>query len=606
MNDQPAVNCEASVPSGVSWRNDAVPVSAQFDDVYFSVDDGLAESRHVFLSGCGLPDLWHECARTGQRHFVVGETGFGTGLNFLALWDLWQRQRPDLPPDCWLHFGSVELYPLSPADMARALACWPELAALSRQLMAIYRMFSPGFHRLTFPEARITLTLMIGDAAEMFSQWSARVDAWFLDGFSPACNPQMWRPEVMAQLARLSYHGTRLSSFTVARMVRDHLGAAGFTVQKARGYGRKRDMIRAVFEGPDKPLPPRPGRIAILGAGIAGAMLARHLHDYGIDVCLYDPVPHPASGASGNPVGLVMPKLQLGITASARFHRAAFRRALDFYRDATPPQAGVLQLAKDPAAAERMAKLVQEHFIAADEVVLVDACQANNIAALAVDKPGLWVPAAGWVRPAQIVQDLLPEQCFNGGKIPDHPENSADHVIIAAGLNSKSYHGLHHLPLRARKGQITQLAPTPHSAPLNCCITEGRYFSPVIDGSHILGATFDHLQDGAPIPLNPIDADDDADQRNIAHLGNMLPVLAREPWKITNHRAGIRATTPDHLPIVGRMNRHYSVLTGLGSSGVTTAALCADIVLAQILGMPMPVEHDVVAALDWMRFQPAQ
>ena len=577
----------------LSWRDDRTPVSNRFGDVYFSVQDGLAESRHVFLDGCDLPQSWQ-----GKNLFTIGETGFGTGLNFLAAWDLWRQTSPG--DDAWLDFVSVELYPLNRDDLARALACWPMLGDLADQLLAAWPDLAPGFHRLVFARDRVRLTLLIGDAAAMFGQLSARVDAWFLDGFSPARNPDMWCPAVFQQLARLSAPGARLASFTVARLVRDGLAEAGFAVEKARGFGRKRDMIRAIYTGPTSyPVPLSPRTVAIVGGGIAGAAMAAALVARGCRVTVFDRDANPASGASGNPVGLVMPKLQLGDAAMAVFHRAAFRLIHQLYQGRNAPASGVLQLASDDAAARRLEKLCAEPYLAESEARFVAPDQANDLAGMAVNKAGLWLETAGWVSPPKLIRHLLAGAAWHGSQtIADLPKEF-DLVVIAAGLGSLSHPALCHLPLRPRKGQISRLQPTAQTAALRCCVTEGRYLSPVIDGAHVLGATFD------PVGVDEeILATAEADQRNLDNLARMMPFLDRDAMTIIGHRAGVRATTPDHLPIVGMVTANVAVLTGLGSSGLTTAPLCAEILAANLFGAVMPVPMAIAEKLLPGRFGP--
>ncbi|MBL8541652.1 MAG: tRNA (5-methylaminomethyl-2-thiouridine)(34)-methyltransferase MnmD, partial [Betaproteobacteria bacterium] len=179
MIDPPAVE-----PASLRLREDGVPYSERFQDVYFSAAGGLAETRHTFLLGNGLPERW-----TRAERFTIIECGFGTGLNFLATWQAW---RSSAPAAARLHYVAVEKHPLSRADLERAAASWSELAVLSRALREVYPPAVPGFHRLHFDRDRVALTLLFGDAATMLAQLDARADAFFLDGFAPSKNPEMW------------------------------------------------------------------------------------------------------------------------------------------------------------------------------------------------------------------------------------------------------------------------------------------------------------------------------------------------------------------------------------------------------------------------------
>ena len=224
MNDQPAC---------IDWRDDKIPVSRQFDDPYFSLDDGLAETRYVFLAGNDLPSRF-----TGD--FRIGELGFGTGLNFLVAWQAWE----DAGATGRLIFTSFEAFPMTPADMARALAAFPQVAEKAAQMLAAIER---GGWQHDF--GSVTLNVVIGDVRDTLPASDLQADAWFLDGFSPAKNPEMWGPDVMTEVARhTAPHGTA-ATYTAAGHVRKGLIDAGFDVERIKGYGRKRHMTRARITG---------------------------------------------------------------------------------------------------------------------------------------------------------------------------------------------------------------------------------------------------------------------------------------------------------------------------------------------------------------------
>jgi tRNA 5-methylaminomethyl-2-thiouridine biosynthesis bifunctional protein len=216
------------------------PKSKEFDDVYFSADDGLAESEYVFLDGNRLPRKWQE-----EERFVICETGFGTGLNFLAAW---KRFEETTQAHQQLDFISFEKHPLDAEEIALHLQPWREIfGGYLRRLLDVYPPDFPGFHRVVLNE-RVTLTLVFDDVNLALPQLEGCVDAWFLDGFKPSTNPDMWSDVVFEQMARLSREGTRVSTFTAAGKVRRGLEAAGFAVEKVQGFGRKRDMIIGRFK----------------------------------------------------------------------------------------------------------------------------------------------------------------------------------------------------------------------------------------------------------------------------------------------------------------------------------------------------------------------
>ncbi|KAK0351575.1 hypothetical protein LTR94_024417, partial [Friedmanniomyces endolithicus] len=255
----------------LSWTQDNEPRSGRFGDVYFSKDDGLAETQTVFLQGCDLPNAWREA---GQ--FTVAELGFGTGLNIVALLDLWRRTRPD---DAHLHIFSIEAFPLTAEEAGRALAAWPELNDIVQPLLDAWPDRTPGFHRIDLSDFNATIDLAVGDVVWALDQWTGQADAWFLDGFSPALNPQMWSDPVLDLIAARSAPLARVGTFTVAGAVRRGLAARGFAVDKRPGHGRKRERLEARLA--PNPAPVGPGdtktprhatlRIAVVGAGVAGA-----------------------------------------------------------------------------------------------------------------------------------------------------------------------------------------------------------------------------------------------------------------------------------------------------------------------------------------------
>jgi tRNA U34 5-methylaminomethyl-2-thiouridine-forming methyltransferase MnmC len=230
-------------PAEVEWGDDGVPVSLAYDDPYFAREDGFGETRHVFLSGNGLPDRF-----SGRDRFQIAELGFGTGLNFFATVAAW-RLRPDPVPAAQLTFTSFELAPLPPPDMARAAARWPELLAIVEDFLADWPSDPRGgVHRVLRED--VTLELVLGDANETLAGWAGNADAWYLDGFSPARNPDLWSADLMRRVFERTAPGGTFATYTVAGWVRRNLEAAGFELEKFPGYGRKRESLRG-----GRPLP---------------------------------------------------------------------------------------------------------------------------------------------------------------------------------------------------------------------------------------------------------------------------------------------------------------------------------------------------------------
>ena len=338
-------------PANITWQVDdagkQVPVSGEFGDVYFSHADGLAESRHVFLAHNQLPERLANLA--DKQCFTVAELGFGTGLNFLATWQLWRQLRAKKPQltSARLHFISTEKYPIPLNDLTQILLLWaqraPELAELIKELLANYPPLIAGCHRLNFIDDNITLDIWLGDADDSLASLATfeslatlntetainrpYVDAWFLDGFAPSCNESLWAESIFTQMQRLSHTGTTAATYSCAGIVKRGLQANGFSIKKVKGFGRKREMLMAAMVDnaeslPDSlalngdnnicVLPPphdhTPNHTVVIGAGVAGLLTAWTLANRGVAVSIVDKVA-PLAGASGNPRALLAPNM---------------------------------------------------------------------------------------------------------------------------------------------------------------------------------------------------------------------------------------------------------------------------------------------------------
>jgi tRNA 5-methylaminomethyl-2-thiouridine biosynthesis bifunctional protein len=605
----------------IGWTINGGPRSELFSDLYYSDQDPLGEVEHVFLGGIGAPDVWADRAR-----FVIGETGFGSGLNFLATWQLWNRTAP---PGAQLDYVSLEAYPLAPDDLQRALDRFPELAGPASQLVAQYPPANPGVHRLRFENGRLRLTLLYGEAAEVLSNYEASIDAWYLDGFAPRLNPEMWRLELFKEVARRSAPGARLASFTAAGNVRRGLEAVGFKIEKRPGFGAKRHAISGRFDQSRNAPCVGPRSVAIIGGGIAGCALAWACDQRGLEVILIERHQDLAAGASGNPAALVKPRLMLGNEVEPRFLAAAALYADRFYREIAMtgvpiwyPPPGAVELASDQQSETRLQRIAEVHGWSAD---MMRFCDQDTLARIIGAKPpfgGLYFPTAGCLDPAVLCPALAAgarrieaevaglERRAKGWAVHDKdavPIAETDVVVIAAGIHSDTLMAPLPSPLRANRGQLGYLAPAPEPLP-KVTIGYGGYLTPriAIPGfgeGHILGASFDdwpkeRLEDAST--LRPQDF-----ARIMERLRTAMPDLAVR-WSRPEMagRAAIRARTPDHLPLAGWLDEDGRfLLTGFGSRGFLAAPLAAELVACQIVGAPPPIEADLAATLDPWRFE---
>jgi tRNA 5-methylaminomethyl-2-thiouridine biosynthesis bifunctional protein len=641
----------------LDWDDHGRPRSRVFDDVYFSDQSGLEETRYVFLEQNRLAERFAALSASGR--LVIGETGFGTGLNFLCAWQLFEQHAV---AGARLHFVSVEKYPLSPADLQRALALWPELKPLADQLLKHYVAIHQGFQRITLANGRVTLTLLIGDALEQLPQLDAQIDAWFLDGFAPAKNPDMWTAELFVELARLAAPGSTISTFTSTGWVRRLLNAAGFKMKRTPGIGHKWEILRGEFLGwppevappvPEKPWFARPAavngerRALVIGAGLAGCATASSLAARGWQVSLLERHARVAQEASGNPQGVLYLKLSAHGTALSQLIVSGFgytRRLLESLQRGTDwDDCGVLQLAFNAKEAERHAQLAAA--FPEDLLQWLEQPEAQNRAGVGLAHGGLYYPEGGWVHPPALCQaqaaqaniELLSHQeALELRKIDDQWQAfdgerllaSAAVVVLAGAAEIKRFAQSAELPLKRIRGQITCLAETPQSQALTTVVCAEGYVAPARLGEHTLGASFDFNNDD----LNPTTAE---------HVGNLAMLeeistdlvtrlhISEQLVEDLQGRAAFRCTSPDYLPIVGPLADREAFLeayaalskdarlvpdiacpwldglyvnSGHGSRGLITAPLSGELLAAWLDNEPLPLPRSVAEACHPNRF----
>jgi len=633
----------ASLPyARITWR-DGVPFNLDFDDIYFSRVGGLDEVHQVYLGGNGLPERWR-----GRTQFTIAETGFGTGLNFLATAARW---RDTMAAGACLHYVSCEAFPLAPAELAQAAALWPALSDVAAELLAIYPPPVPGFHRRSLLDGRIRLTLLFGDAVAMLRDFHGCVDAWYLDGFAPRKNGAMWSAELWPLLARCSAPGATLATFTVAGDVRRGLQSAGFRIEKRPGFGGKREMLTATLPQsasvssatPWFALPPPVTErdAVVIGAGIAGITVSQALALRGWRVRLVEGAQQVASGASGNAAGILMPRLAADMAADAQFSLATFLYATHWLnqlacagRTAAWHPSGILQLLDDTAAAA----LARLQFPAA-VMEWIDPARASALAGLPVASGALHFPGAGWVEPARLCRDVLSQhdtiELLRGRTVTalrrsgeqwvlqaeDGELLRAAVVVIAAAAGGRRFEPLQDLPGLATRGQLTRLQPAASLRGLRMPVCGTGYVIPTGEETAWVGASY-----GRESQAEELSAEDQV--CNLQNLARLLPASKVAETPLAG-RAALRATVPDHLPIVGPVvdrdtfskvfaDLHHGrpaarypaapyisglyVTTGHGSRGLATCPLAAELLADMLDGTPLPLPRSVTHLLHPARF----
>lgn len=654
---QPPAGSPASlVPASFALNPTGTPFSTTYDDVYHSTAGGLAQCQQVFLAGNGLPQRWQ-----ARDRFTIVETGFGLGLNFLTTWAAWAA---DPQRSAELHFVSLEKHPFAAADLPALHAPFSELADYAAALQAAWPLPLPGCHRLHFAEGRVTLTLVFGDATEWLPKLVCAADAFYLDGFSPAKNPELWSDRIFKGLARLAAPDATLATWSVAGSVRQGLQQAGFQVEKAAGFAHKRQMLRGRLHPQAaahqrqpwprllQPVPATELRGVVLGAGFAGSSVAERLAARGWQVTVVDAI-GPGGGASGNHVGVLRPLPSADDNRLARLLRAAFlytrNHLLQLDAAGLPIRwgaTGVLHLARDAAHEASQRRAVERLAAPTDYLQFLDREAASARIGWPVECGGWYFPGGGWGNPPSLcranllrhperIQTVFGQRAERIAQVDgewqvlaaDGSELArAPHLILANAADARRLlreHGASDwLPLRPARGQTT-LLPATATPPLELVVCRQGYVTPALDGVRVCGASF--IAGDTDDALRPAERDD-----NLAKLDFILPGFteqldAPQREQLTG-RVGFRPISPDRLPMLGPVpavtdNASYPasldlgarpeaiprlpglwLANGFGARGFVWSALAGELLASRMHGDPLPIERDLVAALDPARF----
>ena len=598
-------------PAQLAFDASGALISARYGDIYASAGGAFDQARHVFLAGNDLPQRWRQRGR-----FVIVETGFGAGVNFLATLECWRAHAPAAGR---LHYVAVEKHPFVREDLALALAHSGASRALVNELLAQYPLPLAGFHRLSFDCDRLTLTLLFGDAVEMLSELNARADAFFLAGFAPGKNPQMWSDALFAELARLAAPDATVATYTVAGLVREGLRRAGFHVTRSKGFAAKREMLRAQLAGRAVPeMPAMPHQAVVIGAGLAGSACAAALAMRAVDVEVIECHERAAQEASGNPAGLVMPAFSVDWNMATRFTVSAFlyamRRSVGMPADAWHPS-GVLQLARDEAHLARQLRII-EHFALPTELIrMVSSADGAQLAGTRVAGTGWWMSGAGWAHPAGVCEASLANARCKFGQRACALRRCDDgqwDVLSQAGLVlarapvviiANAHRAATLLPecpppLGVTRGQVS-LVPALGEAQLRAPVCREGYVTPAQAGLHCVGASY-------AAGSAALDERLEDHVGNLERLARLLPDYAgRIDATRLSGRVALRAVARDRMPIAGPAAPHLPGLylcVGLASRGLTTAPLLAETIASTIAGEPGPLERSVAAKLSAARF----
>lgn len=617
------------------WH-DTLPFSKQYQDIYHSSDGGVDQALYVFASGNDLIKRWQLLPLDEPTKFTIAETGFGIGINFLVVWRLWEQYAPK---SSQLHFISCEKHPLSIDDLIKSLSFWPQLKVEAQQLIENYPVLTPGYHHLSFCDGRISLTLMLGDALECYEQLlicgepnletqlrTAFIDAWFLDGFAPSKNKSMWSEALIKVIAMLSKEKTTtLATYSAAGSVRKSLTQNGFAVEKRKGFGAKRHMICAQFtkipfkNGSKRHTPwhiGTPGKkntqsAVIIGGGLAGCFTAYALNKRGWEITVLEELKQVGCAGSANQQAVLFPKLSAYNSPLTQFMLSAYLYAARTYKNILDKRnigqlCGSLLLSYSDKEKATQGSLQQWLSDYPELGCLVDPEQASKLAGLPITMSGLFLPLSGWINSPELCKFLI-----NREGISVRTQTSVNQLnyekkwivngietnvlILANGPKINSFNETQYLPVKPIRGQMTTVVATGQSECLKLPICGDGHVLPANQGLHMVGATYE-------LKTSESQTKHQDDLKNLSKLKELVPDVL---WsdKVVNHWAGVRASTPDYLPLVGQIAEpsqfvqqfigletnakrwiaqagpYYPGLyacAGFGSRGLTTIPLCAE------------------------------
>lgn len=591
----------------VNWSDETVPKSAQFDDFYFSTDGAIQEVEHTFILPNDLPNRFDRLCSNST--FRIAETGFGLGLNFLITCDLWLKKSPD---SATLHFISFEKYPLHINDLIKAhlvLQDLPGLVKVAKALQQAYPLLLPGWHDAWLFDNKVRLTLWLGDVLKGLPECDAsqgsKIDAWFLDGFTPAKNPDMWQAGLYQQMARLSYLQTTFATFTAAGDVIKALEKQGFEVKQASGFGKKREIcfgklsqqrpysLKAPWFSRPEPIKTKdskPGKAIVIGAGLAGGAMANQLAKAGWQVTVLESENDIATQASGNLAGAVHPLITADWNLRSQWYLQGFEATLRAVKPWLIAQeqakekqtkekqtkeqgkdentniglgnlAGLVQLTVSETSTQRIQEAFERVGLPNNFIQPLSQQQASDLIGTEVSAPGVLFPQGGWLYPKAVIK-----RCFDYGNVTvlcsqqakeitqlqdltwqvntQKQTFNADIVVVATGsLDSKLNQQLG-LPIRPVKGQVSHLQANQQKQKLNIAVTHEGYSTACGNGLAVTGATFE-------APDMSTTLSEQAHQTNIEMTQKALPNWLEVNAKELTGRIAFRPTTPDHLPIIG-------------------------------------------------------
>ena len=636
-------------PPQLNFNREGIPCSEYFGDPYFSLTNPLEESHFVFLDSTNILTRWQ------NRHFIIGEVGFGFGINFLTTAEAWIKKSPNHQ----LHFISIEKHPVRPNDL---LQCYQRLeitTSLAKHLIENYPPPVQGSHRIHFKEYNISLTLLFGEALDCLSECDFQADAWYLDGFAPSKNPDLWNESIANEVFRLTKMNGTISTYSAASEVNKNFTQAGFTLSKKSGFGKKREMLTGTRKTKPKPSqfhlnqkswlrhsynPTLNKNALIIGAGMAGCMISAALASRGWHVTIIERNSSLASEASGNPNAILMPRLSVDHDVQSQLTLSGYLytiRLLDQLQHRSNSfswqQCGAIQVPRDEAQWQRMHTIASQEKIPTCLLEEISRSKASELAQCEIAHDAWHIPLAGWLQPTELCNAVI-EQYPNQIELIYNSEVSsikfdddiwcafdknsnliekADALIIANAFSAKKFAQSEWCELFAKRGQITLVPEQECNEHPEKIICADGYITPSINNQILIGASF-------------ITGDMNTEIRQEEHESNIdkaKKILPSISIDLSNHlqgRAAIRAVSKDRLPIVGPVAKQEAfdhdfyqaalgsvrdtyptpkyyqnlyIASGFGSRGLSWIPLCSEVLACIINNEPSPIDKHLQEAI---------
>ena len=638
-------------PAQLVVDKNGVPLSTKFNDRYFSSAGGALECEHVFINGNNLLSRW-----INTTQFTIAELGFGLGINFFTTANAWILNSNTKSK---LHYISIEKFHINIHDLRKVHSQMDINSDLLSEFYAQYPPNITGWHRIHFEHHRIILTLIFNDALTALNDANFKADAWYLDGFAPNKNPQLWSIDIAKQVFRFTKAKGSFATYSAANEVNKNFTAAGFKTTKQKGFANKREMLigtRSTAITPEKYLLKNKSWLIttsnnikskhaiVIGSGFAGSSISAALAKRGWEVTIIERQPTLAMEGSGNATAILMPRLSVDHDIQAQLTLLGFLYSVRYLNKLQThsnkrlwQQCGAIQLPRNRPQWQRMQQIVSQENIPVDFLRKVNKYQASELCNCELKDDGWYFPQAGWLIPKEACYTLQRQYTDNISFIGNteikiikrldnvwHTYNeegseiaSAEVVILANAFSANNLTQTNWCTLHPKRGQLTLIPSCKNSIDPKKIICADAYITPSVDNYHVVGATF--ITGDTKTDLRTSEHQD-----NITKLKKIIPYFTPPKLNELDGRAAIRAVSSDRLPIVGPVANKTDfdtifkqaalgstkqlyptpnyldglyLATGFGSRGMAWIPLCAEALACQINNEPSPLSQPLLSAI---------